>query len=242
MRKRLRKLLNSLEKSFANETYYQQSVEYHRANEWELAIECLKELGGMGVPEFPKEMWAELCLLAAEMRLDNSKNYCREQIDPIAANTQKKDQVDELGFTSAELEEYDKYVKFYYTNIINSLILYTYKSAELDGMAYILVDPLAELYEELEYAYTPVCFETVFRNDLISLILKQELLTFKTKVNQIPAEIWEWEYLDEHPTWVQIRVDAEEILGKMGITYRMYDDSFTTIISSTGKQIRVITR
>lgn len=33
---------------------------------------------------------------------------------------------DNLGFTKIELEEYDKNVKFYYANILNSLILYTY--------------------------------------------------------------------------------------------------------------------
>jgi len=97
-------------------------------------------------------------------------------------------------------------------------------------MAYILIDPLTELYEELAYAYTPVCFETVFRNDLIPPILKQELLTFKAKVDQIPNEIWDWEYLDKHPTWLQIKTDAEEILGKMEITHRVYDSSFTTTI------------
>lgn len=63
--------------------------------------------------------------------------------------------------------EYDKHVDFYYTNIVNSIILYTYDSSKLEEMAPILIDPLTELYEELEYAFTPVCFETVFRVGLI---------------------------------------------------------------------------
>jgi hypothetical protein len=74
------------------------------------------------------------------------------------------EQVDSLGFTKTELEEYDKNVNFYYTNIINSLILYTYNVEQLYKMAPILIDPLTELYEELDYAFLPVLFETVFIN------------------------------------------------------------------------------
>lgn len=84
--------------------------------------------------------------------------------------------------------EYDSHVKFYYTNIINSLILFTYNSSQLDKMAPILIDPLTELYEELQYAYTPVCFETVFRNKFIDPELKEEFLIFKAQVEKIPSE------------------------------------------------------
>ncbi len=134
--------------------------------------------------------------------------------------------------------EYDKHVDFYYTNIVNSIILFTYDSAKLDEMAPILIDPLTELYEELEYAYTPVCFETVFRVGLIEDSLKNELLTFKKEVDDIPTEIWDWEFIDNHETWKTIRKHANELLTKIGVTTRTYNDDYTTIYDSKGNTIR----
>ncbi|MCW2259688.1 MULTISPECIES: hypothetical protein [Sphingobacterium] len=238
IKKRLRKLLNSLYESFSDKQYFQQSVEYNRVDEWGLAIESLIELGVTGPSHFTKEVWVELCKLASEIGLDEDANYCREQIDLIASETYEGYELDELGFTKSELEEYDKHVRFYYTNIVNSLILFTYKSRELELMASPIFDPMTELYQELEYAYTPVCFETVFRNNLIPSILKQELLSFKTKVVQMPSEIWDWEYLEEHRSWIEFRTDAEAILKKMEITHRVYDYSFTNIISSSGEVMK----
>ncbi|WP_293925605.1 hypothetical protein [Sphingobacterium sp. UBA6320] len=238
IKKRLRKLLNSLYESFADKQYFQQSVEYNHLDEWGLAVESLIELGVTGPPHYTKEVWCELYQLAREIGLDEDANYCRKQIDLIASEIYEIDEVDELGFTKSELEYYDKHVRFYYTNIVNSLILFTYKSRELELMASPIFDPMTELYQELEYAYTPVCFETVFRKNLIPMIYKQELLRFKTKVDQMPSEIWYWEYLEEHPSWINIRTDAEEILKKMGILHRVYDYSFTNIISSSGEVIK----
>ncbi|GEM66340.1 hypothetical protein SF1_43220 [Sphingobacterium faecium NBRC 15299] len=238
VKKRLRKLLNSLYESLADNQYFQQTVEYNHQEEWELAIESLIELGSSGSAQFTKEVWVELYQLANEIGLDENANYCRKQIDLIASETYEIDEIDELGFSKSELEYYDKHVRFYYTNIVNSLILFTYKYRELELMASPIFDPMTELYEELEYACTPVCFETVFRKNLIPIIYKQELLRFKTKVDQMPSEIWDWEYLEEHPSWINIRTDAEEILKKMGIPHRVYDYSFTNVISSSGEVIK----
>lgn len=110
--------------------------------------------------------------------------------------------------TEEELLEYDKHVDFYYTNIINSLILYTYNVDQLDEMAPILIDPLAELYEELDYAFIPVLFETVFRNKRINESFKEDLLQFKNNVEDIPVKIWDWDFLDQHETWKNIRLEA----------------------------------
>lgn len=137
---------------------------------------------------------------------------------------------DNLWFTETELEGYDKNVNFYYTNIINSLVLYTYNVEQLDEMAPILIDPLTELYEELDYAFLPVLFETVFRNQLISENYKEELSAFKIKVNQIPVELWDWEILDTNEVWNDIRIDAENLLNKLNIKTRIYNTDFTTII------------
>lgn len=144
---------------------------------------------------------------------------------------------DDLGFTKIELEEYDKNVKFYYTNILNSLILYTYNVEKLDKMTPILIDPLTELYEELDYAFLPVLFETVFRNKLLDESFKEELLLFKKKVDDIPVELWDWELLDTNEIWIKIRIDAENILNKLNIKTRIYNTDYTTIISNTGKKI-----
>lgn len=132
--------------------------------------------------------------------------------------------------SSADKEEieYDKHVDFYYTNIVNSIILYTYDTEKLDKMAPILIDPLTELYEELEHAFTPVCFETVFRMGLIEVSLKNELLMFKKEVDEIPTEIWDWEFIDNHKTWTSIRQKSNFLLDKLGVTSRNYNDHYTT--------------
>lgn len=142
---------------------------------------------------------------------------------------------DNLGFTKIELEEYDKNVKFYYTNILNSLILYTYNVEKLDKMTPILIDPLTELFEELDYAFLPVLFETVFRNKLLDESFKEELLLFKKKVDDIPVELWDWELLDTNEIWIKTRIDAENILNKLNIKTRIYNTDYTTIISNTEK-------
>jgi len=147
--------------------------------------------------------------------------------------SEQDEELDHLGFTKAEVAEYNKHVKFYYTNLINSLILFSYNSERLARMAPILIDPLTELYEELQYAFTPILFETVFRNKLINQNHKEKLLTFKTKVEEIPNEIWNWGFLDENENWKQIRNEAENLLNEIGITSRTYNDEFTTIILST---------
>jgi len=144
---------------------------------------------------------------------------------------------DKLSVDKDEIE-YGRQVDFYYINIINSIILYTYDSAKLDNMAPILIDPLAELYEELEYAFTPVCFETVFRAGIIDNSLKSELLTFKTEVDEIPKDIWDWEFIDNHATWIAIRLKSNVLLDKLGVTSRTYIDDFTTIYDNEGNIIK----
>ncbi|VXB62377.1 hypothetical protein [Chryseobacterium sp. 8AT] len=104
-------------------------------------------------------------------------------------------------------------------------------------MTPILIDPLTELFEELDYAFLPVLFETVFRNKLLDESFKEELLLFKKKVDDIPVELWDWELLDTNETWIKIRIDAENILNKLNIKTRIYNTDYTTIISNTGKKI-----
>ena len=150
-------------------------------------------------------------------------------IKPTSANNSSVDK---------EQIEYDKHVDFYYTNIINSVILYTYDTKKLEEMTSILIDPLTELYEELEYAFTPICFETVFRLRVIDEAFKNELIAFKKDVDAIPNEIWDWGFIDDHETWKAIRNNANTLLNKLGITTRVYNDDYSTIYDSEGNIIR----
>lgn len=102
----------------------------------------------------------------------------------------------------------------------------------------ILIDPLTELYEELEYAFTSVCFETIFRLDRIDNSFKNELLEFKKEVDKIPTEIWDWEFIDSHETWKTTKNRANVLLDKLGVTSRTYNDDFTTIYDAEGNIIR----
>ena len=149
----------------------------------------------------------------------------------------KPTSIDKQSVDKEEIQ-YDQYVDFYYTNIINSIILYTYDSVKLDEMAPILIDPLTELYEELEYAFTPVCFERVFRVGLIDNSFKSELLAFKKEVDEIPTEIWDWKFLDNHDTWIMTRQNANTLLEKLGVTSRTYNDDYTTIYDNEGDIIK----
>ncbi|MBB6329541.1 hypothetical protein HNP24_000491 [Chryseobacterium sediminis] len=162
-------------------------------------------------------------------------NFLNKFFLPQKEKASEKDVVEDIGFTDEELlqEEklqYDEHVDFYYTNIINSLILCTYNADQLDGMAPILIDPLTELYEELDYAFIPVLFETVFRNKRIDESLKEDLLQFKNEVDEIPVEIWNWDFLDKHEKWGNIRIESEKLLNKLHIETRIYNTTYTTIL------------
>ena len=58
-----------------------------------------------------------------------SKSRNKKEADTLSDNL---DELDELGFTKRELMEYDKNIEFYYTNLINSLILFTSTLAFFD--------------------------------------------------------------------------------------------------------------
>lgn len=137
-----------------------------------------------------------------------------------------------------EYNQYDKYADFYYTNLINAIVLFSMTKAELDQLGGPMFDPISELESEIDYAYTPVCFNTIFRNKLIDILLREELLEFKQQTDAIPSEIWNWKYIDSHATWIVIRQNANLLLDKLGITNRTYNDDFTTIYDSEGNIIK----
>ena len=153
------------------------------------------------------------------------RNENQKQI--IKVNQNNNDLEDE--FSENELLLYDENLEFYYSNLINSLKLYTYNSVELQKYEPILIDPLTELYEELDYAFLPVCFETIFRNDRIDLKFKERLLKFKMQVDDIPNDIWNYENIDFNSIWKDIKVEAENLLTQLKVESRDFDTKFHNV-------------
>ncbi|WP_185740228.1 hypothetical protein [Flavobacterium branchiophilum] len=134
--------------------------------------------------------------------------------------------------------EYDKYVDFYYTNLINSIILFSLTSKELEKLSGPVFNPMTELESEIDYAFTPVCFETIFRKGVIDKSFKDELLKFKKWTDDIPSEIWDWEFIDKHEMWASTRIKANALLDKLGVTSRTYNDDYITIYDNEGNIIK----
>lgn len=124
-----------------------------------------------------------------------------------------------------EQQEYDKHVDFYYRNLINCLILFSLNSDGLEKLAGPVFDPMFELESEADIAYTPVCFETIFRNKVIDNSFKDELLEFKQEIDNISNEIWDWDFIDNHEVWIAVREKANLLLNKLGIESRVYNDT-----------------
>lgn len=132
---------------------------------------------------------------------------------------------------------YDKYVDFYYSNLINSLVLLSLSARELEKLASPSFDPIDELYEEAQYAFTPVCFETIFRTNKVDPSFKDSLLKIKIELDAIPSEIWNYENMDNHEAWISTRKNANALLGKLGISHRKYTTDFITVYDKNGKGI-----
>ena len=122
---------------------------------------------------------------------------------------------------------YDDNAKVYYRSLVNTLILYSMNVADLDRLAGPTFNPLTELETELDFAFTPVIFETVFRNQLIEAEMKDELIAFKADVDTIPNEIWDYPFVDCHPKWIRLHNSADRLLTMMGITTRTYSEYYT---------------
>ena len=139
---------------------------------------------------------------------------------------------------STEYNEYDKHVDFFLTNLINSIVLFSMNREELQELEEPWFDPLFELESEIDYAFTPVCFESIFRNNLIDWKFRQKLLDFKIKTDEIPATIWKWEFIDSNHEWIAIRKEANEILVQLRVEDRGYNDDYTTIHTTDGELIK----
>jgi len=134
--------------------------------------------------------------------------------------------------------EYDKHADFYYTNLINALVLFSLNVEELEKLASPVFNPLTELESEIDYAFTPVCFETIFRSGIIDISYKNELLSFKKWTDDIPSEIWDWDFIDFNETWIVTRQKANELLDKLGVKSRTYNYDYTTIYDNEGNILK----
>lgn len=108
--------------------------------------------------------------------------------------------------------------------------MFTDDEQELGAITYVLIDPLTEMYEELDYAFTPILFDTVFRNSLIDVKLRETLLNFKKDIAETPAEIWDMGLLDSNNTWLGIRANANKILNDLGVQHRKFNSTYHNVI------------
>jgi hypothetical protein len=118
--------------------------------------------------------------------------------------------------------DYNNSANLYYENIINTLILFSYSKSELLELAGPLFDPMFELESEITHAFTPVLFESVFRNNYLDLNLREDLLSFKESYDKIENDIWNLDYVDTHPSWINLRNNANVLLDKIEIKHRKY--------------------
>lgn len=125
----------------------------------------------------------------------------------------------------------------YYNNLLNALILYTLSVEELKALALVLINPIDEKFDELNYAFTPVCFDTLFRTKIIKEENRLELLDFYSEVNSLSKNKWNYEAMSTDPIWNNVRIRADEILRKLGVDSRIYDTSKTIIFDEKGKVI-----
>lgn len=149
----------------------------------------------------------------------------------------KPTSTDKLSVEKEEIE-YDKHVDFYFTNLINSLILFSLTSKEMEKLSGPVFNPMTELESEIDYTFTPVCFDTIFRKGVIDKSFKDELLQFKKWTDNFPIEIWDWEFIDNHETWVTTRLTANALLDKLGVTSLIYNDDYTIIYDNEGNIVK----
>ncbi len=125
--------------------------------------------------------------------------------------------------------------EYYYSCLYNSLVLFAATPQYLESLGSPVFNPLTELEAEFDYAFGDFVFEQNFKNNKVKESLRNDLIKFKEKVNNISSEIWTLEKIATESIWMDIRNNANEILNKMGEKRREYDFSFTTIIYADNK-------
>jgi hypothetical protein len=129
-------------------------------------------------------------------------------------------------------------VDFYYSNLINTLVLFAATPEYLESLAGPVFNPISELETELDYAFTPLLFNEIFKKKLIIEELKTDLLSFKYKVDKIPNDLWTWKNICENFEWQKLRQEANTLLDRIGIKNKVYNEDFTTIYDSEGNIVK----
>ncbi len=125
-------------------------------------------------------------------------------------------------------------VDFYYSNLINSLVLFAATPEYLISLGDSSFNPIFELETEIDYAFTPSIFNKIFEKKLIEENLKTNLLEFKSKIDKIPSNLWTWDSICNNSEWEEIRKEANYLLDSINIKNKVYNDDFTTIHNSEG--------
>ena len=154
-------------------------------------------------------------------------------IDILRLKDQKENNQNKMTNQTPKTE--DSGVAFYYSNLINSLVLFAASPEYLDSLAGPVFDPISELETELDYAFIPVHFDMIFEKQILSDSLKPDLLDFKLAVDKTINEIWTWEHIYESAEWQDLRSQANNLLDRIGIKNKVYNEDFTNTNDSDGK-------
>ncbi|AII53216.1 hypothetical protein [Hymenobacter sp. APR13] len=128
--------------------------------------------------------------------------------------------------------QHETQAAYYYSCLYNSLVLLAASPDYLAKLAGPTFDPVFELEAEFDYAFRYPAFEEVFTTGKVSELLKDELLTLKSRVLALPPEAWHWDSISSAVAWQEIRVKADSLLTHLGELRREYDFSFTIHIPS----------
>ena len=96
----------------------------------------------------------------------------------------------------------------------------------LSGPAF---DPIFELESELDIGFSNYNLDANVSNKNINNAQKELLLSFKSKVLSVPADMWTFEHIENSEVWKDIRIEANKLLEVIGVSRREYNHDFTTI-------------
>lgn len=133
------------------------------------------------------------------------------------------------GYKPKQLNEQEQ-IAYQYSCVYNSLVLFANTVDYLKSLSAPTFDPIFELESEFDIGFTDYTLDKNFENGTIKESMRQELLDFKKSIDDVPSQLWNYDDLDTHETWKNIRSHANILLTKMGETRREYDHGFTTII------------
>lgn len=147
------------------------------------------------------------------------EKYLDQQTDPRPVNHLISEEIK----TNYNNERYDKYCYDQFELLTKCLIFCTYNSNKFWTIQY--EDPsLRGLKDDLDYVFDQDRLDNIFRNNLISEILKPKLFYFKIIISKITEDEWLFETidLDNDERWKLINRIAEELLTGMEIEQRTY--------------------